>query len=203
MEGRAYVFRRADLDRVKVLIEARDTATSSRRVRPDTVSSFSRWKTGGMSRALWPGMRTVTALAVVAHIAIAFVACFDPFSPEELQAPAPPPPPVLAVPAETLSVDQVEALDREIDRLMVAIQEDGRNVDATLELARLYAGQGWFEQAIPPLARAAELEPERSEIFIELGVALGRAGHASAADVDLFQEARDFEEAVDLWGHGC
>jgi hypothetical protein len=45
--------------------------------------------------------------------------------------------------------------------------------------------------------------PARSEIFIELGIVMGRAGHASAGEVDLAQAARDFVNAVATWGHGC
>ncbi len=109
-------------------------------------------------------------------------------------SPPPPAPPQLG---------DLKVLDRRVDSLMLHLQEHPRDVAAMQRLARLYAEQGWHDQAIGPLARALQLAPHRRSLWVALDRALEQAGHAQITDAELARAAQQFVEAVDMWGHGC
>ncbi|HYT82180.1 MAG TPA: BTAD domain-containing putative transcriptional regulator [Gemmatimonadales bacterium] len=102
----------------------------------------------------------------------------------------------------SLSVADLEALDRRVEQLEMAVQENERDVESMRALAELYMTHGWHDHAIGPLARALELEPERGDLWMALGRALERSGR-KADSTDLARAAREFVAAVALRGHGC
>src|SRR6266540_2480020 len=100
----------------------------------------------------------------------------------------------------SLSVADLEALDRRVEQLEMAVQENERDVESMRALAELYMTHGWHDHAIGPLARA--LEPEPGDLWMALGRALERSGR-KADSTDLARAAREFVAAVALRGHGC
>ncbi|HKA60066.1 MAG TPA: hypothetical protein VKD28_15705, partial [Gemmatimonadales bacterium] len=68
---------------------------------------------------------------------------------------------------------------------------------------RMYVEHGWYEAAIDPLARALELDPGRRSGWSLLDRALKQSGKARITDAELTTRARQFEESVRMWGHGC
>ena len=140
-------------------------------------------------------MSRTHAVVLTAHAGLVVaLACLNPFAPDEPPTPpGPPPRPSRAVvrpapsfrPAvNTLSIEALRAIDAEINELMVALQANERGVEALRRLAALYVTHGWFEQAIRPLARATQIEPDGAALWYELGSVLertGRVGQAVAA----------------------
>jgi cytochrome c-type biogenesis protein CcmH/NrfG len=102
----------------------------------------------------------------------------------------------------SLSVADLEALDRRVEQLEMAVQENEADVESMRALAELYMTHGWHEHAIGPLARALELAPERGDLWMALGRALERSGR-SADSAELAQAAREFVATVAMRGHGC
>jgi Flp pilus assembly protein TadD len=83
------------------------------------------------------------------------------------------------------------------------LQEHPEDVDAVEQVADLYANNGWWDEAIGPLARAIQLDPERWSLWSALDRAIEKAGMATITDAELTVRAQNFVEAVDMWGHGC
>lgn len=98
---------------------------------------------------------------------------------------------------------QLDRAGRLEDSLMVYLQSHEEDVAAMVNLARMYVEHGWYEAAINPLARALELDPARRAGWSLLDRALKQAGIAQITDAELTKRARQFEEAVKYWGHGC
>jgi TPR repeat protein len=85
------------------------------------------------------------------------------------------------------------------NNLAYSWSEEGRNLEAALDLMRevlagepehsayldtlgwIYVRLGRYGEAVPPLCRAAELEPGSPEIALHLGDALWQSGHAADA----------------------
>ena len=108
---------------------------------------------------------------------------------------APQPDPV-AVAAELARLNTIDSL---ASVYILAIQDNPENVVAMTDLAFLYMKQGWFDRAVGPLARAQEIvSSELLHRYLEL--ALARSGKDY---LDLYGEARAFEEMVQIEGHGC
>jgi cytochrome c-type biogenesis protein CcmH/NrfG len=100
-------------------------------------------------------------------------------------------------------VADMQALDRRVDSLMMHLHEHPQDVGAMQRLARLYAAQGWHEEAIGPLARALQLDPHRRGLWVALDRVLQQSGRATITDADLSRAARAFVESVEMLGHGC
>ena len=79
-----------------------------------------------------------------------------------------------------------------------AIVLDGRDAWSLNNLARVYMGQGRFEDALGPLARAIEIDSTVAAFRTNLGIALKRTGRVPQ-DVDLGGLARSFVEQVKTW----
>ena len=94
----------------------------------------------------------------------------------------------------------LNAVDSMATAYILRIQNDPIDARSMTELAFLYMKQGWFHQAIGPLARAREIDATSEPLRRYLELALARA---ELGAVDLYQAARDFEERVAMEGHGC
>lgn len=109
---------------------------------------------------------------------------------------APPPEPITT----TAQLAELNAIDSLVTMYIVAVQEDLFDARAMTDLAFLYMKQGWFDRAIGPLARAREIDATSEPLRRYLELAIARSGRGY---VDLYQAARDFEEMVQMEGHGC
>jgi cytochrome c-type biogenesis protein CcmH/NrfG len=98
---------------------------------------------------------------------------------------------------------QLNEAGRLEDSMMVHLQSHGDDVAAMVNLARMYVAHGWYDAAIGPLARAVRLDPERRSAWSLLDRSLKMTGKAQITDTELTQRAQKFEEAVEMWGHGC
>ncbi len=115
-----------------------------------------------------------------------------------------PPPPArsLAI-AWPAPVADMQALDRRVDSLMMHLHGHPQDVAAMQRLARLYADQGWHEEAIGPLARALQLDPYRRGLWVALDRVLQQSGRATITDAELSRAAQAFVESIEMLGHGC
>lgn len=104
---------------------------------------------------------------------------------------------------EPASFVELQQVDRQVDSLMQHLAERVADVDAMLALARLYTEHGWPDDAIGPLARALQLDPYRRDLWVALDGALEQRGRAKITDAELIRAARDFVDAIEMWGHGC
>jgi predicted Zn-dependent protease len=100
-------------------------------------------------------------------------------------------------------VEQLQALGRVQDSLMMYLQEHPEDVDAMQTLADVYADNEWWDDAIDPLARALQLDPSRRSLWSALDRAVEKSGKAKITDAELTRRAAAFVEAVEMWGHGC
>jgi len=75
-----------------------------------------------------------------------------------------------------------------------AIVLDQRDVWSMNNLAKLYIGQGNYDEALGPLARAVEIDSSVPTFQKNLGIALARSSR-----VDLGALARGFEEQIKTW----
>lgn len=107
---------------------------------------------------------------------------------------------ILTVEPDTLTLTQIDLVWREVDSLMLAIQNASGEVRLIWKLAELYLGNGWDEKALGPLARALELDPGSATLRQLLASTAQRLGWEP---LDLEALAREFEETVEMWGHGC
>jgi predicted Zn-dependent protease len=98
---------------------------------------------------------------------------------------------------------QLDRAGRLEDSLMVYLQTHEDDVAAMVNLARMYVEHGWYDAAVGPLARALELDPSRRAGWSLLDRALKQSGKSQITDAELTKRARNFEEAVKYWGHGC
>jgi cytochrome c-type biogenesis protein CcmH/NrfG len=98
---------------------------------------------------------------------------------------------------------QLDEAGRLEDSLMVYLQSHDDDVSAMLNLARMYAAHAWYDAAIGPLARAAQLDPERRSVWSLLDRALKMTGRAHVKDAELTKRAQDFVERVAMWGEHC
>lgn len=98
---------------------------------------------------------------------------------------------------------QLDEAGRLEDSLMVHLQNHDDDVAAMVSLARMYVAHGWYDAAIGPLARAAQLDPERRATWSLLDRALKQAGRPQITDAELAKRAQQFNESVSTWGHGC
>lgn len=98
---------------------------------------------------------------------------------------------------------QLDEASRLEDSLMVYLQSHEDDVAAMVTLARMYVTHGWYDAAIGPLARAAQLDPGRRSGWSLLDRALKQSGIAQITDAELTNRARQFVESVRMWGHGC
>lgn len=103
-------------------------------------------------------------------------------------------------PAVAATIDSLAAVDSAIDTYIVAIQESPNEARAMIDLAFFYMTHGWFDRAIGPLARAREIDPSSEPLRRYLELAVARSGNGY---VDLTRAAREFDEVVEMWGHGC
>ena len=110
---------------------------------------------------------------------------------------APEPPPVRPAVVELLDIDQ------QVDSLIGFLQENPGNVDAMLAMARIYMQRGWMDDAIGPLARELQLDPNRRDLWVALDRALEGAGRDKISDEELMTAARAFAEMISMEGHGC
>lgn len=100
-------------------------------------------------------------------------------------------------------VDELIEISERLDSLMMHLQEFPDDVDAIEKVADIYADQGWWDQAIGPLARAIQLDADRWHLWSALDRAVGNAGMATITDAELTVRAANFVEEVEMWGHGC
>jgi hypothetical protein len=104
---------------------------------------------------------------------------------------------------ESEEVDRLIAVSEALDSLMMHLQMEPEDVDAIEKVADIYASNGWWDEAIGPLARAIQLDPERWSLWPALDRAVEKAGMAAIADAELTVRAQNFIEEVEMWGHGC
>lgn len=104
---------------------------------------------------------------------------------------------------EVQEVDRLVAVSDQLDSLMMYLQEHPEDVDAIEKVADVYANNGWWDEAIGPLARAIELDPARWSLWTALNRAVRTAGMVTITDAELTVRAQDFVEAVQMWGEGC
>ena len=107
------------------------------------------------------------------------------------------------VASERPALDQLQAMGRLEDSLMMHLQQHPEDVDAMAELAHIYAENEWHDPAIGPLARALQLDPSRRSLWSALDKAVEKSGMAKITDAELTRRAAQFVEAVEMWGHGC
>ena len=100
-------------------------------------------------------------------------------------------------------VDRLIAVSEALDSLMMHLQTEPEDVDAIEQVAEVYLSNGWWDEAIGPLARAIQLDPERWSLWSALDRAVENAGMATITDAELTVRAQNFVEAVETWGHGC
>lgn len=100
-------------------------------------------------------------------------------------------------------VDRLIAVSEALDSLMMHLQQQPEDVDAIAKVADVYAINGWWDEAIGPLARAIQLDPQRWSLWSALDRAVENAGMAMITDAELTVRAQTFIEAVEMWGHGC
>ena len=110
---------------------------------------------------------------------------------------------VVYVGQPTGEVDRLIEVADVLDSLMMHLQAEPEDVNAIEKVADLYANNGWWEDAIAPLARAIQLDPERWSLWTALDRAVGKAGMATITDAELTVRAAEFVEAVKMWGEGC
>ena len=104
---------------------------------------------------------------------------------------------------QTEEVDRLIDVAGVLDSLMMHLQAEPEDVNAIEKVAEVYANNGWWKDAIAPLARAIQLDPERWSLWSALDRAIGNAGMARITDAELTVRAKNFVEAVEMWGHGC
>ena len=97
---------------------------------------------------------------------------------------------------------QVAWTERE-DSLMTVLNARPEDVAVMQGLATMDMENGWYEQAIGPLARALQIAPERRSLWVALDRAVEGAGWAKITDLELTRRALEFRERVEIWGHGC
>jgi predicted Zn-dependent protease len=120
--------------------------------------------------------------------------------------PLPPADAVAEWPAEAPAAPQdvdFAALGELEDSLMFYLQEHPDDVAAIEKVADVYAGHGWYESAIGPLARALQLDPSRRGLWSALDQAVEKSGMAKITDAELTRRAARFVDAIEMWGHGC
>lgn len=110
---------------------------------------------------------------------------------------------VVSVAYHADEVDALQALSEVLDSLMGQLQENPEDVDAIEKVASIYADKGWWNEAIGPLARAIQLDPERWSLWSALDRAVEKAGMATITDAELMVRAQEFVESIEMWGHGC
>jgi len=98
---------------------------------------------------------------------------------------------------------QLDAAGRLEYSLMVYLHSHDADVATMVNLARMYVAHGWYDAAIGPLARAAQLDPERRAVWSLLDRALKMTGKTQITDAELLRRAEAFVEAVGIWGDGC
>jgi len=154
-------------------------------------------------------MRCATPALVAAHVALLALACRELLAPGELNRETAVPLSIAVAPigpraawGDSLSLAKLGELEREVDELMLRIEENELDVEAMTALAYLYMRHGWFDRAIGPLARAVQVEPARDDLRYELMLAVRLSGRVEQ-QVDLAEEARRFAEAAAMQGHGC
>lgn len=98
---------------------------------------------------------------------------------------------------------QLDEAGRLEDSLMVYLQNHDDDVAAMVNLARMYVEHGWYDAAIGPLARAAQIDPERRSVWTLLDRALKMEGKARITDAELTKRAQQFVERVAMWGDHC
>lgn len=103
----------------------------------------------------------------------------------------------------SLEDTQLDKAGRLEDSLMVYLQSHDDDVAAMVNLARMYVQHGWYDAAIGPLARAAQLDPERRGVWSLLDRALKMEGKAQITDTELTKRAQEFVEHVAMWGDHC
>jgi cytochrome c-type biogenesis protein CcmH/NrfG len=150
----------------------------------------------------WKGLLIAVAVDAALIAGCQFLAT-EPPPPSRSQAIQWPSPFLPLADADSLSVGRLTELDRQVDSLMVRLQERPQDVNAMLALARLYAEHGWHEKAIGPLARALQIDPHRRSLWVALDHAVEKNGQTKITDAELVRAAQEFVEAVDMWGHGC
>ncbi len=84
--------------------------------------------------------------------------------------------------------DALGKTDSAVTAFKEALVRDDGDVWAMNNLAMVYIGEGQFEDALGPLARAAQLAPEVATFQNNLGIALEQTGHVTAA-AQAFQAA--------------
>ena len=104
---------------------------------------------------------------------------------------------------QTGEVDRLIEVADVLDSLMMHLQAEPEDVNAIEKVADVYANNGWWEDAIAPLARAIQLAPERWSLWTALDRAVGKAGMATITDAELTVRAAEFVDAIEMWGHGC
>src|SRR5712691_3183245 len=77
--------------------------------------------------------------------------------------------------------DALGKTDSAVTAFKAALVRDDGDVWAMNNLAMVYIGEGQFEDALGPLARATQLAPEVATFQNNLGIALERTGHVTAA----------------------
>lgn len=110
---------------------------------------------------------------------------------------------VVAVEYRHGEVDRLIAVSDALDSLMMHLQMEPEDVDAIAKVADVYADNGWWDEAIGPLARAIQLDPERWSLWSALDRAIENAGIPTITDAELTVRAAAFVESVETWGHGC
>lgn len=108
-----------------------------------------------------------------------------------------PQPGVLSVTAQLAELNTIDSL---ATAYILAVQNDPVDVRSMTDLAFLYMKHGWFDRAVGPLARAREIDATSEPLRRYLELAIARSGKRY---VDLYGEARAFEEMVQMEGHGC
>jgi cytochrome c-type biogenesis protein CcmH/NrfG len=104
---------------------------------------------------------------------------------------------------EADGVEALRVVDQVLDSLMMQVQANPEDVDVIEKVADVYANNGWWEDAIAPLARAIQLDPERWSLWVALDRAVEKAGMATITDAELTVRAQEFVESIEMWGQGC
>ena len=104
---------------------------------------------------------------------------------------------------EPSEVGELIAVSERLDSLMMHLKQFPEDIDAIEKVADIYTDNGWWEQAIGPLARAIQLDADRWSLWAALDRAVGNAGMATITDAELTVRAANFVEEVEMWGEGC
>lgn len=110
---------------------------------------------------------------------------------------------IMPIEPEASEVERLDGVGRQVDSLMMYLRAHPEDIDALEQIAAVYANNGWWNDAIGPLARAIQLDPSRRTLWSALDRAVDNAGLATITDAELTERAAAFAEAIEMYGDGC